>query len=262
MHERFSAMCEADVKGGRPSIAPEKLVRAMLLQVLYSVRSERQLVEQNNYNLLLRWFVGLSIEDAVWNHSVFSKNRERMIEHDVVIELFNAAVNMARAKDLRLGEQAPALLSLLGHIATDNRHALVVNVETTKATGTAERDAAAAMLGEMEVRGQHIPVRADEAYDTRGFVRACRKIDVTPHVAQNVTRRGGSAIDGRTTRHVGYEISQGKRKRIEQCFGWAKTVGPMRHVMLRRLHEVNHTFTLTMAAYNLIRLRNLADSVA
>ena len=130
----------------------------MLLQVLSSVRSERQLVEQINYDLLFRRFVGLSIEDAVGNHSVFSKNRDRMIEHDVVIELFNATVNMARAKDLRLGEQAPALLSFLGHIATDNRHALVVNVETTKATGTAERDAAAAMLGEIEVRGQHIAV--------------------------------------------------------------------------------------------------------
>ena len=152
--------------------------------------------------------------------------------------------------------------SLLGHIATDNRYALVVNVETTKATGTAERDAAAAMLGEIEVRGQHITVGADKAYDTRGFVRACHEIDVTPHVAHNVTRSGGSAIDGRTTRHVGYEISQRKRKRIEQCFGWAKTVGPMRHVMLRGLHKVNHTFTLTMAAYNLTRLRNLADSAA
>ena len=162
----------------------------------------------------------------------------------------------------RKSHAALALLSFLGHIATDNRHGLVVNVETTKATGTAERDAAAAMLGEIEVRGQHITVGADKAYDTRGFVRACREIDVTPHVAQNVTRRGGSAIDGRTTWHVGYEISQRKRKRIEQCFGWAKTVGPMRQVMLRGLDKVNHAFTLTMTAYNLTRLRNLADSVA
>ena len=181
--------------------------------------------------MLFRGFVGLSIEDAVWNHSVFSKNRDRMIEHDVVIELFNATVNMARAKDLLLGEQTPALLSFLGHIATDNRHGLVVNVETTKATlPSATRRPQ--MRGTIEVRGQHITVGADKAYDTRGFVRACREIDVTPHVAQNVTRRGGSAIDGRTTRHVGYEISQRKRKRIEQCFGWAKTVGPMRQVML------------------------------
>ena len=224
MHERFSAMYEADVKGGRPSIAPEKLVRAMLLHVLYSVRSERQLVEQNNYNLRLRWFVGLSIEDAVWNHAVFSKNRDRMIEHDVVIELFNATVDMA---------------SFLGHVTTDNRHGLVVNVQTRKATGTAERDAAAEMLGELAVREKHIIVGADKAYDTRGFVQACR------------------AVDGRTTRHVGYEISQRKRKCIEQCFGWAKVVGRMRQVMVRGLDKVNQAFTLTMAAYNITRLRNL-----
>ena len=157
MHERFSAMYEADVKGGRLSIAPEKLVRAMLLQVLSSVRSERQLVEQINYDLLFRRFVGLSIENEAWNHAVFSKNRDRMIEHDLVIELFNATVNMARAKDLLLGEQVPALPSFLRPIATDNRHGLAVNVETTKPTGTAERDAAAAMRAEIEVRGSTSP---------------------------------------------------------------------------------------------------------
>ena len=316
MDERFSAMYEADVKGGRPSIAPEKLMRAMLLQVLFSVRSERQLVEQINYNLLFRWFVGLSIDDSVWNHSVFSKNRDRLIEHDVVIELFNATVDMARARDLLSGEHfsvdgtqikawaghksmrrkdgsddardpedwrgerrsnethesktdtdsklyrksnaAPALPSFLGHIATDNLHGLVVNVQITKATGTAERDAAVAMLEEVAVRAKYITVGADKAYDTRGFVQACRDINVTPHVAQNLTRSGGSAIDDRTTRHTGYEISQRKRKRIEQCFGWAKTIGPMRQVMVRGLDKVSHAFTLTMAAYNLTRLRNLA----
>ena len=140
---------------GRP---PEKLVRAMLLQVLYIVRTERQLVEQINYDLLFRGFGGLSIEDEAWNHAVFSKSRDRMIEHDLVIELFNATVNRARAKDLLLGEQVPALPSFLRRIATDNRHGLAVNVETTKPTGTAERDAAAAMLGEIEVQGQHITV--------------------------------------------------------------------------------------------------------
>ena len=243
-----------------------------------------------------------------------------MIEHDVVIELFNATVDMAKAKDLLSGEHfsvdgtqikawaghksvrrkdgsdddrdpedwrgerrsnethesktdpdsqlyrksnaAPALPSFLGHIATDNRHGLVVSVLTTKATGTAERDAAAAMLGEIELGGRHITVGADKAYDTRGFVRACREINVTPHVAQNLTRIGGSAIDGRTTRHIGYEISQRKRKCIEQCFGWAKTIGPMRHVMVRGLDKVSHAFTLTMAAYNLTRLRTLAASGA
>ena len=316
MDERFSAMYEADVKGGRPSIAPEKLVRAMMLQVLYSVRSERQLVEQINYNLLFRWFVGLSIDDAVWNHSVFSKNRDRMIDNDVVIALFNATVDMAQAKDLLSGEHfsvdgtqikawaghksmrrkdgsddgrdpedwrgerrsnethesktdpdsrfyrksnvAPALPSFLGHVATDNRCGLVVNVQTTKATGVAERDAAAEMLGEIAVRKQHITVGADKAYDTKDFVKTCRDSGVTPHVAQNLTRRGGSAIDGRTTRHAGYEISQRKRKCIEQCFGWAKVVGRMRQVMVRGLNKVDQAFTLTMAAYNLTRLRNLA----
>ncbi len=315
MDGKFSSMYESDVKGGRPSIAPEKLVRAMMLQVLYSVRSERQLVEQINYNLLFRWFVGLSIDDSVWNHSVFSKNRERMIDNDIAIDLFNATVDMAQAKDLLSGEHfsvdgtqikawaghksvrrkdggdegrdpedwrgerrsnethesktdpdsqlyrksnaAPALPSFLGHVTTDNRHGLVVNVQTTKATGTAERDAAAEMLGEIAVREKHITVGADKAYDTQGFVQACRAIEVTPHVAQNLTRNGGSAIDGRTTRHAGYEISQRKRKCIEQCFGWAKVVGRMRQVMVRGLDKVNHTFTLTMAAYNITRLRNL-----
>ena len=320
MDERFSAMYEADVKGGRPSIAPEKLMRAMLLQVLYSVRSERQLVEQINYNLLFRWFVGLSIDDAVWNHSVFSKNRDRMIEHDVVIELFNATVDMAKAKDLLSGEHfsvdgtqikawaghksvrrkdggdegrppedwrgerrsnethesttdpdsqlyrksnaAPALPSYLGHIVTDNRHGLVVNVQATRAVGTAERDAAAQMLGEVAERAERITAGADKAYDTRGFVKACRDINVTPHVAQNLARIGGSAIDARTTRHAGYEISQRKRKCIEQCFGWAKAIGPMRQVMVRGLYKVDQVFTLTMAAYNFTRLRSLEGLVS
>ena len=145
------------VRSRRQGGPPEKLVRAMLLQVLSSVRSERQLVEQINYDLLFSRFVGLSIEDEAWNHAVFSKSRDRMIEHDLVIELFNATVNMARAKDLLLGEQVPGLPSFLRRIATDNRHGLVVNVETTKTTGTAERDAAAAMRGEIEVRGSTSP---------------------------------------------------------------------------------------------------------
>ena len=237
---------------------------------------ERQLVEQINYNLLFRWFVGLSIEDAVWSHSVFRKNRERMIDNDVVIDPFNATVDRAQAKGLLSGEHfsidgsqinawaghnsvrrkddsddgrppedwrgerrsnetqesktdpdaqlyrksnaAPALLSFLGHVATDNRHGLLVNVQTTKVTGTAERDAAVRMLGEIAVRQQHITVGGNKAYDTRGFVQACRDIEVTPHVAQNLARIGGSAIDGRTTRHIGYEVSQRMRKRAARCF--------------------------------------------
>lgn len=317
MDAKFSAMYEADIKGGRPSIAPEKLMRAMLLQVLYSVRSERQLVEQIQYNLLFRWFVGLAIEDAVWNHSVFSKNRDRLIEHDAVTDLFNATVEIANECGLLSGEHfsvdgtliqawashksmrrkdaadderppedwhgeprsndthesksdpesrlyrksnaAPALPSYLGHVVTDNRHGLVVNVQASAAQGTAERDVAAQMLSDVACPGKRVTVGADKAYDTKGFVKACREINVTPHVAQNVNRKGGSAIDGRTTRHPGYAVSQRKRKRIEQCFGWGKVIGPIRQVMVQGLDKVDQLLTLTMAAYNLTRLRTLAQ---
>ena len=314
---KFSAMYEADLKGGRPSIAPEKLMRAMLLQVLYSVRSERQLVEQIQYNLLFRWFVGLAIEDTVWNHAVFSKNRDRRIEQDAVTELFNATVEMADKRGLLSGEHfsvdgtliqawashksmrrkdgsddgrspedwrgeprsndthestsdpdsrlyrkshaAPALPSCLGHVLRDNRHGLVVNVQASASDGTAERDVAAQMLAEVVAPGTRVTVGADKAYDTKGFVKACREIGVTPHVAQNLNRSGGSAIDGRTTRHVGYAISQRKRKRIEQRFGWGKAIGPIRQVMVQGLDKVEQLLTLTMAAYNLTRLRTLAQ---
>ena len=317
MDTKFSAMYEADIKGGRPSIAPEKLMRAMLLQVLYSIRSERQLVEQIHYNLLFRWFVGLAIEDAVWNHSVFSKNRDRLIEHDAVTDLFNATVDMADKRGLLSGEHfsvdgtlikawashksvrrkdgsdddrppedwrgeprsnethesksdpesrlyrksnaAPALPSYLGHVLTDNRHGLVVDVQASPANGTAELDVAAQMLANVAKNGKRITVGADKAYDTKGFVKACREINVTPHVAQNTNRNGGSKIDGRTTRHAGYEISQRKRKRIEQCFGWGKVIGPMRQVMVQGLDKVDQLLTLTMAAYNLTRLRTLVN---
>ena len=301
MDERFSAMNEADIKGGRPSIAPEKLMRAMLLQVLYSVRSERQLVEQLSYNLLFRWFVGLAIEDTVWKHSVFSKNRDRLIMHDAVTELFNATVEMARTKGLLSGEHfsvdgtliqawaghksvrrkdgsddgrppenwrgekrrndthesktdpdsrlyrksnaAPALPSYLGHVMTDNLHGLVMNVQASQSNGLAEPEVAATMLADVAQAGKRITVGADKAYDTRGFVKACRDNNVTPHVAQNTTRVGGSAIDGRTTRHAGYAISQRKRKCIEQCFGWGKLIGPMRQVMVRGLDKVDQVLT-------------------
>jgi transposase len=317
MDAKFSAMYEADIKGGRPSIAPEKLMRAMLLQVLYSVRSERQLVEQIQYNLLFRWFVGLAIEDSVWNHSVFSKNRDRLIEHDAVTELFNATVEMAEQRGLLSGEHfsvdgtliqawashksmrrkdgsddgrppedwhgaprsnathesksdpesrlyrksnaAPALPSYLGHVLTDNRHGLVVNVQASTSDGTAERDVAAQMLSTVAGPGKPVTLGADKAYDTKGFVKACRDLNVTPHVAQNTKRNGGSAIDARTTRHAGYEVSQRKRKRIEQCFGWGKVIGPMRQVMVKGLAKVDQLMTLTMAAYNLTRLRTLAQ---
>ena len=317
MDAKLSAMYEADIKGGRPSIAPEKLMRAMLLQVLYSVRSERQLVEQIQYNLLFRWFVGLAIGDTVWNHSVFSKNRDRLIDHDAVTSLFNATVEMANKRGLLSGEHfsvdgtliqawashksmrrkdgsdsdrppedwrgeprsndmhesksdpesrlyrksqaAPALPSYLGHVLTDNRHGLVVNVQASTSDGTAERDVAAQMQTDVAGPGKRVTVGADKAYDTKGFVKACREINVTPHVAQNLNRNGGSAIDARTTRHPGYEVSQRKRKRIEQCFGWGKLIGPIRQVMVQGLDKVDQLLTLTMAAYNLTRLRTLGQ---
>jgi transposase len=317
MDAKFSAMYEDDIKGGRPSIAPEKLMRTMLLQVLYSVRSERQLVERIQYNLLFRWFVGLAIEDTVWNHSVFSENRDQLIEHEAVTELFNATVQMANKRGLLSGEHfsvdrtliqawvshksmrckdgsddgcppedwrgelrsnnthesmtdpesrlyrksnaAPALLSYLGHVLTDNRHGLVVNVKASASNYTAERDVAAQMLADVAGPIKRVTVGADKACDTKGFVKASRELNATPHVAQILNRNGGSAIDGRTTRHPGYAVSQRKRNRIEQCFGWGKLIGPIRQVMVQGLDKVDQHLALTMAADNLTRLRTLAQ---
>jgi hypothetical protein len=250
---------------------------------------------------------------------VFSKNRDRLIEHEAVSELFNTTVRMAEQRGLLSGEHfsvdgtltliqawashksvrrkdgsdddrppedwhgqprsndthqsttdpesrlyrksnaAPALPSYLGHVLSDNRHGLVVNVQASTSTGTAERDVAVQMLRDVAQRGKRVTVGADKGYDTKGFVQACRDINVTPHVAQNTKRNGGSAIDARTTRHSGYAISQRKRKRIEQCFGWGKVIGPMRQVMVQGLDKVDQLLTLTMAAYNLTRLRTLAQ---
>lgn len=313
MNERFNAMYEADIKGGRPSIAPEKLLRAMLLQVLYSIRSERQLMEQIHYNLLFRWFVGLSVDDRVWDHSVFSKNRDRLIEHDAVVMFFERTVEMAHKRGLLSGEHfsvdgtliqawaghksfrrkddhdaggpsgnwhgekrsnqthqsrtdpqarlyrksgaTGAILCYQGHVLTDNRHGLVVDAKASLANGRAERESAIDMLARVPVRAARATVGADRAYDAGDFVSSCREHGVTPHVAQNLSRR--SAIDARTVRHAGYGISQKKRKCIEQCFGWAKQIGPMRQVMVRGLRKVGQVLTLTMAAYNLVRLRAL-----
>jgi IS5 family transposase len=159
----------------------------------------------------------------------------------------------------RKSHAAPALPSYLGHVLTDNRHGLVVNVQASTSDGTAEREVAAQMLADVVGPGKRVTVGADKAYDTKGFVKACRDIGVTPHVAQNSGRIGGSAIDGRTTRHAGYGMSQRKRKCIEQCFGWGKVIGPIRQVMVQGLDKVDQLLTLTMAAYNLTRLRTLAQ---
>ena len=330
MDAKFSAMYEADVKGGRPSIAPEKLMRAMLLQVLFSVRSERQLVEQIQYNLLFRWFVGLAIEDTVWNHSVFSKNRDRLLEHAVVESFFTEVMTLADKRQLlskehfsvdgtliqawashksfvpkdgssddangggsggsggsgrntqanwkgkrrsndthasttdpdarlfRKSHNTAAVMAFQGHVLMENRSGLVVGAVVTHADGMGERAAALAMLDTLP--GKHAKtLAADKAYDTRDFVQACRQRRVTPHVASNDTRIGGSAIDGRTMRHPGYAISQTIRKRIEEHFGWGKVIGPIRQVMVQGLDKVDQLLTMTMAAYNLTRLRTLAQ---
>jgi transposase len=303
-------------KIGRPSIPPEKLLRALLLQVLYSVRSERQLMEQLDYNLLFRWFVGLSLDDAIWEVTVFTKNRERLLRGDIARAFFERVVAQAQARRLLSAEHftvdgtlleawaglksfrrkdtpAPppddpgnptvdfhgerrtnathasttdpearlarkskgheAQLAYQGHVLMENRHGLVVDTCVTQATGVAEREAALAMAINLQAGAT---LGADKGYDTAGFVAALRDEQVTPHVAQHTTRRR-SAIDGRTTRHPGYDVSQQRRKRVEEIFGWAKTVGLCRQMRHRGLRRVGWMFTFALAVYNLIRIRNL-----
>jgi len=304
---------------GRPSIAPEKLLRASLLQILFSIRSERLLCEQLDYNLLFRWFVGLSVDDPVWNHSTFTKNRDRLLESDIARGFFEAIVNRAReagltsdehfsvdgtlieawasmksvrrqdgsddppagggrnperdfhgqrrknethesatdpqAKLFRKGQGKEARLCYMGHALMENRHGLVMDARVTEATGTAERDTALAMVGKRSGT-RRITVGADKLYDTRAFVASLRELNATPHVAQNDTNRR-SAIDGRTTAQAGYEVSQRIRKRIEEAFGWGKQIGPLRQTKYRGKERVNFHMLLTMAGYNLVRMRNL-----
>ena len=305
---------------GRPSIAPEKLLRALLLQIFYSIRSERLLIEQLNYNLLFRWFVGLNVDEAVWDPTVYSKNRERLLEGDVAQEFFQRVLEQARTADLvsdehfsvdgtlieawasqksfqwkEQGPSAPtddpgnptvnfrgekrsndthesttdpesrlarksggqeAKLSYCGNVLIENRNGLVVNTELLQANGTAERDAALLMV-EQIAGDQQVTVAGDKGYDTREFVKELRAMNVTPHVAQNENRPGGSAIDGRTVRHAGYAVSQRKRKRIEEVFGWLKTVALLRKTRHRGVFKVGWVFTFAAAAYNLVRMRNL-----
>ena len=373
--------------GGRPSIAPEKLLRGSLLQAFFSIRSERQLMEQLDYNLLFRWFVGLGLDDPVWDHSTYSKNRDRLLEADVARKVLKAILahpkvapllsdehfsvdgtlvqawasmksfqpkaseptggadelspvagwsggpepdgtaadgKEAREEDQgetaddappKASEAAPqepagsedqattrsaesraakksrnvevdfhgqkrsnethgsttdrearlyrkgpgkeARLCFMGHAMTENRHGLVVEATLTEAAGTAEREAAKAMIQSHAPGSERrLTVGADKAYDTAGFVADLRQMCVTPHVAQNTSRRR-SAIDARTTRHAGYAASQRKRKLIEEAFGWAKTIGGLGRVKLKGTGRMGFAFTFAMAAYNLIRLPKL-----
>jgi transposase len=310
---------------GRPSIAPEKLLRALLLQVLYSLRSERLLMEELQYNLLFRWFVGLDLDAPVWDVTVFTKNRDRLLAGEVASAFFEQVLAQAKAHSLlsdehftvdgtlieawagqksfkqktdaapvpppddpgnpsvdfrgerrtnathasttdpeaRLYKKASgqeAKLCFLGHVLMENRHGLVVNAMVTQATGTAEREAALALV-DTRFPTQRITLGGDKNYDTAAFVEALRVRQVTPHVAQHTTRRT-SAIDGRTTRHPGYAVSQQKRKRVEEIFGWLKTVGLLRKVKLRGVRRVDWLFTFAAAAYNLVRIRNLVERAA
>jgi len=313
---RFDTMY---AKVGRPSIPPEQLLRAQLLQMLYSVRSERLLMEEIDYNLLFRWFVGLNADDEAWDATVFTKNRDRLLEADVAKEFLAQVVAQARSKGLtsdehfsvdgtlleawasaksfqskdkkqspppddpgnpsvdfhgekrsnqthesktdpdallaRKGAGKEAKLSYSGNLLVENRNGLIVSSTVWEATGTAERLAALAMLEQVPGTGR-VTVGGDKGFDTADFVAECRNLCVTPHVAQNLAGRR-SAIDGRTTRQAGYQISQKKRKRIEECFGWLKTVALLRKLRHRGTLKVDWIFTFACAAYNLVRMRNL-----
>jgi len=299
---------------GRPSIAPERLLRSLLLQIFYSVRSERMLIEQLQYNLLFRWFVGMEMDETVWNHAVYSKNRERLLNEEIAESFFQRVLERAKPyisdehftvdgtlieawashksfrpkdgtgkppepggdvdfrgekrknqthesttdPDARLftkSRGSEAKLSYMGHVLMENRNGLLVQTFLTEATGRAERDAAM-LMAEAIPLGKRVTLGGDKNYDTREFVRELRGMNITPHVAQNTTKRR-SAVDERTTRHAGYEVSQRKRKRVEQSFGWMKMIGMLKKVKLRGIDKVGWLFTFTGAAYNLCRLRNL-----
>jgi transposase len=312
MSKRFDKMY---AENGRPSIPPERLLRALLLPTFYSIRSERMLMEQLDYNLLFRWFVGLEMDEPVWNHAVFSKNRERLLNEAMAREVFSEVLEQAKPHlsqehftvdgtmieawasqksfqrkdggdsdgqgtasfhgekrtnethasktdpDARLYKKSrgsEARLSYLGHVMVENRHGFIVEAMLTQADGTAEADAAILMADAMRKRrhGQRFTLGADKAYDSRDLVTTLQAMNITPHVAQNNKNRR-SAIDGRTTRHRGYTMSQSRRPIIERAFGWLKTVAGMRKVKLRGLEKVSWLFQYAVAAYNLWRIPRL-----
>jgi len=334
-------------KLGRPSIPPEQLLRALLLQVLYTVRSERLLMEELNYNLLFRWFVGLNMDESVWDHSTFSKNRERFLAGGVADAFFDRVLAQARQRNLlsdehftvdatlleawagmksfrrkdepptsppddpgnptidfhgerrsnathesktdpearlaRKGKGRESKLCYMGHVVIENRHGLVVQAQATIVTGTAETTTAEDLVKQVVVQAatatgtvdeeeaedlvehlaasRHRTVGADKAFDTADFIAGMRALNVTPHVAQNIAGRR-SAIDGRTTRHPGYAVSQRFRKRVEEGFGWLKTIGLMRKLRHRGTARVDWMFVFSTAVYNLVRVRTLISEAS
>lgn len=304
---------------GRPSIPPERLLRALLIEALYTIRSDRQLVERLRYDLLLKWFVGLELSDDSWDASTFSRNRERLMTHAVSRDFLNRVVQEAHRRRLlsqkhftvdgtliqawastksirpkddddppppggrgrnatqdfhgqrrtnethtsttdseaRLFKKArgqAAIPCFMGHVMTENRHGLVVDAELTLATGRAEREAALRMAGSVAAGST---IGADKAYDTADTVARLREIQITPHIAQNITGHRGSTIDGRTTRHRGYAISQRRRKLVEEVFGWLKTIGGMRKARWIGRARIEWRYFLAVAAYNLVRITGI-----
>ena len=303
---------------GRPSIPPERLLRAQLLQVFYSIRSERLLMEQLDYNLLFRWFVGMDMDEPIWAPTVFSKNRDRLLTQEVARSFFRRVVDRAAglmsdehftvdgtlieawasqksfqrkdggrdgdgrnfrgderkndthasktdpdARLYRKSNGAESRLAYLGHLLIENRHGLIADARATLADGYGEREAATLMVCAQWERapGRRRTVGADKAYDVGDFVDLVRELNTTPHVSQNLARRGGSAIDGRTTRHAGYAKSVHARPRIEPAFGWLKTIAWLRKVKLRGLAKVDWLMVFASAAFNLLRLPKLLPSV-
>ncbi len=308
---------------GRPSIPPERLLKASLLMALYTVRSERMFCEQLDYNLLFRWFLDMNMDEKSFDPTVFTKNRERLLQHNVASKFFGAIVEQARAaglmsdehftvdgtlieawaslKSFRRKEEKPgdrpppddpgnptvdfhgekrsnqthesktdpearlarkgkgkeAKLAYSQHALMENRNGLLVELQIATATGTAEREAAIAMVDDYLPGGERITLAGDKGYDTRDFVEKCRERNVTPHVAQNAGPRRRSAIDGRTTRHPGYAISQVFRKRVEEIFGWLKTVANFRKTRFKGLERTQLASYLVGAAYNLMRMAKL-----
>ena len=315
----FDAMYAQD---GRPSVPPERLLKAMLLMAFFSVRSERMLCEQIGYNMLFRWFLDMDLTEAAFDATTFTKNRDRLLEHDVAGEFFRAIVEHSRsqgwlssehfsadgtlieswasmksfrpkdddsgdnngfgdfkgtkrkndthesktdpdAKLIRKGRGREAKLAYVGHALMENRNGLAVGFELTEANGRAEPEAALDMLqGEQARKGsmkpRRITVAADKAYDTAAFVRRCRELRVTPHVAQFIAKNRGSRIDGRTTRHPGYAMSTRARRLIEKIFGWMKTVGGIRRSRFRGREKTAFAATIVTAAYNLLRMGGAA----
>ncbi len=317
---RFQAMYATM---GRPSIPPERLLRALLLQILYTIRSERQLMEQLNYNLLFRWFVGLNPDDPVWVPTVFTKNRNRLLDGNIAEAFLHAVLRAAETRGLlshehftvdgtlleawasqksfrpkddptpppsdgdpsnptvnfrqeqrsnathqsvtdpdarltRKSRSTAARLCHLGSVLMDNRHGLIVATDVRPPSGTAEREAGVEMVTTLEPRARRRTLGADKGYDTADFVAEVRACHTTPHVSPNIhERRPRSAIDGRTTRHAGFAVSQLKRKLVEEGFGWGKTIGGLRKLHHRGREKVGWIFTFTNAAYNLVRMRTL-----